>query len=288
MKKTISLVLGSGGARGYAHIGVIEVLLKEGYEIKSISGSSMGAFVGALYACGKLEEFKSWVLSLEFFDVLKLVDFSFEKSGIIKGDKVFDIIEEMIGDIQIEELPISYTAVATDLITQKEVWFQKGSLLDAVKASVAIPTIFTPKKIGNKLLVDGGVLNPLPTVPLLSDSTDLMIAVNLNGDIAPLKQLKKKEEDQNTFKQKLSKFLGDNLFLKKEKSISYFTVLSQTIEATQNLITRYELAAHQPDLIIDIPKNICDFYDFDEAKEVIEMGREIAQKKLDEFHQLRI
>lgn len=283
MKKTISLVLGSGGARGYAHIGVIEVLLKEGYEIKSISGSSMGAFVGALYACGKLEEFKSWVLSLEFFDVLKLVDFSFEKSGIIKGDKVFDIIEEMIGDIQIEELPISYTAVATDLITQKEVWFQKGSLLDAVKASVAIPTIFTPKKIGNKLLVDGGVLNPLPTVPLLSDSTDLMIAVNLNGDIAPLKQLKKKEEDQNTFKQKLSKFLGDNLFLKKEKSISYFTVLSQTIEATQNLITRYELAAHQPDLIIDIPKNICDFYDFDEAKEVIEMGREIAQKNLMSF-----
>lgn len=287
MKKTISLVLGSGGARGYAHIGVIEVLLKEGYEIKSISGSSMGAFVGALYACGKLEEFKTWVLSLELFDVLKLVDFSFEKSGMIKGDKVFDIIEEMIGDIKIEDLPISYTAVATDLIAQKEVWFQKGSLLDAVKASVAIPTIFTPKKIGNKLLVDGGVLNPLPTVPLLSDSTDLMIAVNLNGDIVPLKQLKKKQENQNTFEQKLSKFLEDNLFLKKEKSISYFSVLSQTIEATQNLITRYELAAHQPDLIINIPKNICDFYDFDEAKEVIEIGREIAQKKLDEFHQTR-
>jgi NTE family protein len=287
MKKSISLVLGSGGARGYAHIGVIEILEKEGYEIKSISGSSMGALIGALYASGKLEIFKEWVLSLELFDVLKLVDFSFEKSGMIKGDKVFDLIANMMGDIKIEDLPISYTAVATDLTTQKEVWFQKGSLLDAVRASIAIPTIFTPKEIDNQLLVDGGILNPLPTVPLLSDRTDLIIAVNLNGNKIPLEKLKKKEENQNTFEQKLSKFLEDNLFLKKEKSINYFTILSQTIEAAQNLITRYELAAHEPDLIIDIPKNICDFYDFDEAKEVIKAGKEIAQKKLDEFHKMR-
>lgn len=287
MKKSISLVLGSGGARGYAHIGVIEVLLKEGYEIKSISGSSMGALIGALYACGKLEAFKEWVLSLELFDVLKLVDFSFEKSGMIKGDKVFDIIADMIGDINIEDLPIPYTAVATDLVNQKEVWFQKGSLINAVRASVAIPTIFTPKEIGNQLLVDGGVLNPLPTVPLLSDRTDLTIAVNLNGDRVPIEKLKIRKKNINTFNEKLSKFLEENFFMKKEKSINYFTILSQTIEAAQNLITRYELASHQPDLIIEIPKNICDFYDFDEAKEVIEIGREIAQKKLDEFHQIR-
>ncbi len=287
MKKSISLVLGSGGARGYAHIGVIEVLESEGYEIKSISGSSMGALVGALYASGKLEEFKKWILSLDLFEVLKLVDFSFEKSGMIKGDKVFDVIANMIGNINIEDLPIPFTAVATDIVTQKEVWFQRGSLIDAVRASVAIPTILTPKEIGNQILVDGGVLNPLPTVPTLSDRTDLTIAVNLNGDKVPLEKLKKKEENQNTFEQKLSKFLEENLFLKKEKSINYFTILSQTIEAAQNLITRYELASHEPDLIIDIPKNICDFYDFDEAKEVIEIGREIAQKRVDEFHQMR-
>lgn len=288
MKKSISLVLGSGGARGYAHIGVIEVLLEEGYEIKSISGSSMGALIGALYACGKLQEYKEWVLSLDLFDVLKLIDFSFAKSGMIKGDKVFDVIAKMIGDINIEDLPISFTAVATDLVTQKEVWFQKGSLQDALRASIAIPTIFTPKELGNQLLVDGGVLNPLPTVPVLSDRTDLTIAVNLNGDKVPLKKLKKKEKTQNTFEQKLSKFLEENFSVKKEKSINYFSILSQTIEAAQNLITRYELASHQPDLIIEIPKNICDFYDFDEAKEVIELGRKIAQKKLESYHKLQL
>ncbi len=162
MKKSISLVLGSGGARGYAHIGVIEELLKHDYEIKSISGSSMGALIGALYACGKLGEYKEWVLGLDLFDVASLIDLSFARTGIIQGDKVFKEIEKMIGDVMIEDLPISYTAVATDLIKQKEVWFQKGSLLDAVRASIAIPTVFTPKKIGNRHLIDGGVLNPFP------------------------------------------------------------------------------------------------------------------------------
>lgn len=286
MQKSISLVLGSGGARGYAHIGVIEILEKKGYKIKSISGSSMGALIGALYACGKLEEFKTWVLGLDLFEVLKLIDFSFEKSGMIKGDKVFDVIATMIGDINIEDLPIPYTAVATDLVTQKEVWFQKGSLLDAVRASIAIPTIFTPKEIGNQILVDGGILNPLPTVPLLSGHSDLIIAVNLNGNKLSKKSVKKEHKDKSTFEQKLSKFVEENLFLKKEKTINYFTILSQTIEAAQNLITRYELAAHEPDLIIDIAKDICDFYDFDEAKELIAYGREAAEKKLDEFHKI--
>ena len=148
-KKTVSLVLGSGEARGYAHIGVIEALLTHGYEIKSISSSSMGALIGGLYACGKLE----------LLDVAKLIDFSFTGTGIIQGDKVFHVIEEMIGDVRIEELPIPFTAVATDLMKQKEVWIQKGKLIDAIRASVAIPTIFTPKKIAERYLVDGGVLN---------------------------------------------------------------------------------------------------------------------------------
>ena len=132
--KTISIVLGSGGARGYVHIGVIEELLEHGYEIKSISGSSMGALIGGLYACEKLNEFKTWVLTLDLFDVAKLVDFSFTTTGVIQGDKVFAVIEEMIGDVMIEELPIPFTAVATDLIRQKEVWIQKGRVVDAIRA----------------------------------------------------------------------------------------------------------------------------------------------------------
>ena len=178
--KRISLVLGSGGARGYAHIGVIEELEKNGYEIASISGSSMGALIGALYACGKLQEYKEWVLSLDFLDVAKLLDLSLSKTGFIQGDKVFSIIEKMIGDVLIEELPIKYTAVATDIVRQKEVWIQKGRLLDAIRASIAIPSVFTPKKIGSRYLIDGGVLNPLPIAPTISDDTNLTIAVSLN------------------------------------------------------------------------------------------------------------
>jgi len=157
-KQTISLVLGSG-ARGYTHIGVIEELELQGYDIVSISGSSMGALIGALYACGKLEEFKEWVLTLDMLDVVKLIDFSLTGEGIIQGDKVFQVIEEMIGDVMIEDLPISYTAVATDIMKQKEVWIQKRKLLDAVRASIAIHSIFTPKEIDGRYLIDDGVLS---------------------------------------------------------------------------------------------------------------------------------
>ena len=146
-KKTVSLVLGSGGARGYAHIGVIKELIKNDYEIKTISGSSMGALIGGLYAAGKLDEYEQWILGFDVMDILKLVDFSFSRNGMINGDRVFDKIEEMIGDIKIEDLPISFTATATDILNRKEVWLQKGSLKDAIRASIAIPTVFTPKNL---------------------------------------------------------------------------------------------------------------------------------------------
>jgi len=181
-KKSVSLVLGSGGARGYAHIGVIETLLSKNYEIKSISGTSMGALIGGLYACGKLDEFKQWVLTIDPLEILKLLDLSFSKTGLIKGEKIFEKIEELIGDICIEDLDISFTAVASDIIKQKEVWIQKGKLIDAIRASIAIPTMFTPKKIGADFLVDGGILNPLPVSPTIPDDTDLTITVGLYSD----------------------------------------------------------------------------------------------------------
>jgi len=285
-KKTVSLVLGSGGARGYAHIGVIEVLLELGYEIKSISGTSMGALIGALYGCGKLDDYKKWVLTLKFYDVAKLLDLSFGKGGFIQGEKVFRTIEKMIGDTKIEDLPISFTAVATDLKKQKEVWIQKGSLLDSVRASVAIPTIFTPKKIENRYLVDGSVLNPLPIAPTISDNTDITIAVNLNAS-----GLKKDEEkvakssgkkEANFYTKLEEKFA--NLIIKKEKNEFYnlgiFGVMIRSVDSMQKIITEYKIAGYSPDIIINIPSNSCEFYEFDKAKEMIKMGREIAKKKL--------
>ncbi|MCD6432692.1 MAG: patatin-like phospholipase family protein [Sulfurimonas sp.] len=286
----ISLVLGSGGARGYAHIGVIEELEKYGYKIASISGSSMGAMIGALYACGKLAEFKEWVLSLDMLDVVKLVDFSLTGKGIIQGDKVFRVIEDMIGDVMIEDLPISYTAVATDLIKQKEVWIQKGRLLDAVRASVAIPTILTPKEISGRYLIDGGVLNPLPIAPTLSDITDETIAVSLNAlNIKKHKiDIPKKEHEKKSKTEKI--FLGmskkaEQLLSEKPKSkfddIGMFDIMGKTIDIMQNAILASKMAGYAPDIIIGIPNDACGFYEFNRGYEMIELGRMITKETLE-------
>ncbi|MEA3374141.1 MAG: patatin-like phospholipase family protein [Campylobacterota bacterium] len=290
-KKNISLVLGSGGARGYAHIGVIEELLEHGYEIKSISGSSMGALIGALYACGKLQAYKEWILTLDLLDVAKLLDFSLNRTGIIQGDKVFHAIEELIGDILIEELPIPYTAVATDLIKQKEVWIQKGKLVDAIRASIAIPTIFIPKKIGERYLIDGGVLNPLPIAPTVSDDTDMTIAVSLNANVAksykidvPKREREKENGMQKIFFEMAQK--AEQLLLRESKNryddMGMFDIMGRTIDIMQNAVLECKMAGYAPDIIIGIPNDACGFYEFNRAYEIIELGRIIAKEDLKE------
>lgn len=289
-KQTVSLVLGSGGARGYAHIGVIEELLTHGYEIKSISGSSMGALIGALHACGKLEVFKEWVLALDLLDVARLVDFSFTGTGIIQGDKVFQIFEEMIGDVMIEDLPIPFTAVATDLIKQKEVWIQKGRLIDAVRASIAIPTVFTPKKIGERYLIDGGVLNPLPIAPTIADDTDITIAVNLCAKTIkdykvyiPKREREKESGMQEIFFEMAQK--AEQLFAREKKStfseMSMFDIMGRTIDIMQNAVLDCKMAGYSPDIIIGVSNDACGFYEFNKAYEVIELGKIVTREYLE-------
>ncbi len=290
-KTEISLVLGSGGARGYAHIGVIEELLEHGYEIKSISGSSMGTLIGALYACGKLQEYKEWVLGLDLLDVAKLLDFSFSGTGVIQGDKVFRIIENMIGDVMIEDLPIAFTAVATDLVKQKEVWLQKGKLIDAIRASIAIPTVFTPKKIGERYLIDGGVLNPLPIAPTVADNTDSTIAINLCANLSkeykihiPKKELEKESKMQEIFFEMAKK--AEQLFSKEKKStfneMGMFDIMGRTIDIMQNAVLDCKMAGYSPDIVIGIPNDACGFYEFNRAYEMIELGRVITKEHLKE------
>ena len=286
-KQTVSLVLGSGGARGYAHIGVIEELLAHGYEIRSISGSSMGALIGALHACSKLEVFKEWVLALDLLDVAKLVDFSFTGTGIIQGDKVFQIFEDMIGDIMIEDLPIPFTAVATDLIKQKEVWIQKGKLIDAVRASIAIPTVFTPKKIGERYLIDGGILNPLPIAPTIADDTDITIAVNLCAKTIkdykvhiPKREREKESGMQEIFFEMAQK--AEQLFAREKKStfdkMGMFDIMGRTIDIMQNAVLDCKMAGYSPDIIIGISNDACGFYEFNKAYEMIELGKMITKE----------
>ena len=288
-KKSISLVLGSGGARGYAHIGAIEELAKT-YDIKSISGSSMGALIGGLYACGKLEEYKKWVLGLDSFDVVKLLDISFVKAGMIKGEKVISIISKMIGDVLIEDLPISYTAVATDIIKQKEVWIQKGKLIDAIRGSVAIPTLIAPAKIDNRYLIDGGVVNPLPIAPTMSDNTDLTVAITLNAKSSQKLKVnipKKEEDKKNKIKKTFLDLLKKTNFFELDKSnnslfdeINIFDVFGRSIDIMQNTILKYKTAGYSPDIVIGIPYDTCGFYEFNKAYELIELGKMITKKEL--------
>jgi len=180
--KTVALTLGSGGARGYAHIGAIEILCERGYDIVAISGCSMGALIGGVYAAGRMKDYKDWVTGLGQFDVLKLLDVTFSSVGAIRGEKIFSVVREMIGDIRIEDLPLAYTAVATDLLGHKEIWFQEGPLDQAIRASVAIPSVVTPLVLNGRVLVDGALLNPLPIIPTISSHADIVVAVNLSGE----------------------------------------------------------------------------------------------------------
>ncbi len=288
-KKTVSLVLGSGGARGYAHIGVIETLEEKGYMIKSISGSSMGALIGGLYAAGKLDAYKEWVLSLDFIDTLKLIDISLAHGGIVNIDIVYKKLEEMIGDIRIDDLPITYMAVASDIKNQKKIWFKKGKLIDAIRASIAIPTVFTPVIDNDMILVDGGVLDPLPMDSVSSDQTDLTIAVNLNANIPNsyhIERPEKKGKTENTLYKKTIELVDKakeaivTETSKEKPPIDVFYILSKSLDATQNLIVENTLKEHQPDLMIVIPKDACETYEYDKAYEMIEIGKQATQKSL--------
>lgn len=179
--KTVALVLGSGGARGYAHIGVIEELEARGYRVVAVSGCSMGALVGGVYAAGQLAAYRDWVCQLDYFDVLRLVDVTWSPMGAMRANKVMSKLESLIDDIRIEDLDIAVTTVATDLTRQREVWFQSGALLEAIRASIAVPGVITPVHRGDQVLVDGGLLNPLPIIPTVSAQADFVMAVNVTA-----------------------------------------------------------------------------------------------------------
>jgi NTE family protein len=175
------LALGSGGARGYAHIGVIQALQERGYEIAGIAGSSMGALVGGVQAAGRLDELAEWAESLTQRTILRLLDPSLTAAGVLRAEKILDAVRDILGPVTIEELSIPYTAVATDLLTGKSVWFQRGPLDEAIRASIAIPGVIAPHEIDGRLLADGGILDPLPMAPIAAVNADLTIAVSLNG-----------------------------------------------------------------------------------------------------------
>ncbi|GAA2051942.1 patatin-like phospholipase family protein [Williamsia deligens] len=179
---TAAVALGSGGARGYAHIGVLQVLDERGYDIVAVSGSSMGALVAGLYAAGTLDEYVDWVTGLSQLDVMRLLDVSLTAPGVIHADKILDKVREILGDVAIEDLAIPFTAVATDLTSGRPQWFQRGPVDVAIRASIAIPGVITPHVMNGRVLVDGGILDPLPIAPLAAAPADVVIGVDLGSE----------------------------------------------------------------------------------------------------------
>lgn len=289
MKQKVALVLGSGGTRGTVHIGVIRELEKQGYEISSIAGTSMGALVGGIYAAGKLDEYEEWLTSLGKMDVFNLVDFTLSTSGIIKADKVLKELQKSIPDQKIEDLPIKYAAVATDIKQRKEVVITEGSLYDAIRASISIPMVITPLQKNDTLFVDGGVLNPLPLNRIYRHENDILIAVNVNAQI-PYEKLviadpmlgyyeKLIRSKLNGFQKKLSDLIPVN----KKESHGYFSLISDTSSLMLAQITKLSLELKPPDILIEVSRHSCGTFDFYKATELIEIGKETAKVTLKNF-----
>lgn len=295
-KRTVSLVLGSGGARGLAHIGVIGWLEAHGYQIRSIAGSSMGALVGGIYAAGELEVYRRWVSALQPLDVLRLLDLSFGGRGLIKGQRLMGVLRDLIGDRAIESLPLSFTAVAAELDTGREVWLDRGSLFDAIRASIAIPTIFTPQEIGGRLLVDGGLVNPIPIAPTLRDMTDLTVAVNATAPVRGGPYAPEPEPAAagtapyggaggDGYRRRIAQFLAalGDLAAPKGPDLGLFDVISRSMDTMQSRIARFQLAAQAPDVLVEIPRDACQIHEFHRAEEMIEVGRQRAAAAFEDF-----
>ena len=277
---TVSLVLGSGGARGLAHIGVIQWLTENGYAIRSISGTSMGALVGGIYAASKLEVYAEWVLALERMHVLRLLDPTIGRPGIFKGERIISVLRDLVGDCDIEELPISFTAVATDLDSGQEVWLRSGRLFDAIRASIATPMVFTPVKHGHRTLIDGAVVNPVPIAPTLDDATDLTIAVDLSGppESGPVPPTTPSLIGDSSYRRRILKFVESVRPARgrKEPSRGLLDVAFTAMQTMQDTIADLKLLAYSPDVIVEIPRNACGFFEFWRAEELIALGRERA------------
>lgn len=281
-----ALVLGAGGARGLAHIGVIEALLAAGIEISAIAGSSMGALVGGIHAAGRLSDYRDWVCELQRGDVLRLLDFAFGHPGLIKGDRIIAALRELVGEHAIESLPMPFVAVATDLRIQREAWITRGPLFDAIRASIAIPMVFTPHRIEGRELVDGGLLAPVPIAATRLFKADLVIAVDANGQPPVVGTRQSTQASKGNGASAKGTRIGDFIdrLLGRDQGApaqgGLMELMSQSLDAVQARISQMQLALDPPDLLVRIPHDACYFYEFWRASELIELGRRQTETAL--------
>ena len=278
--KDVALVLSSGGARGLAHIGAIEELEAQGYRITSIAGCSMGALIGGVYAAGKLPEFREWMKTVDKKKMLELTDFSLSLNHIVKGTRIIKAIMEFVPDVLIEDLPIPYCAVATDWISGHEVVIDKGSLFEAIRASISLPSFYEPVRRDGMILIDGGVVNPIPMNRVKRHEGDLLVGVDVSGHDykAQWEKQQRQTEIQKHDKSLKAKLLDmitpDNI------EFNYYTLLSRTssIMIRQNSILMAQLT--KPDILIDIQMSRYGSFDYDKSERLIAIGHNKTQKAL--------
>jgi len=282
-KKNVALALSSGGARGLAHIGAIEELEAQGYHISSIAGCSMGALIGGVYAAGKLNEFREWMKTIDRKKMLGLIDFSLSLNHIVKGTRIIEAIMEFVPDVNIEDLPIPYCAVATDLKAGREVLFCKGSLFKAIRASISLPSFYEPIQRDDMILIDGGIINPLPLNRVKRQSGDILVGVDVSGhdykaQWEELHRLTAMQKSDASLKTKiLDMLIPDNI------EFNYYTVLSRasSLMIRQNSILMAQLM--NPDILIDIQMNRYGTFDFDKSEKLIAIGRQKTLQAKDKY-----
>lgn len=283
-KQNVALVLSSGGARGLAHIGAIEELEAQGYRISSIAGCSMGALIGGVYATGKLGEFREWMKTIDRKKMLKLTDFSLSLNHIVKGNRIIEAIMEFVPDIAIEDLPIPYCAVATDLRVGKEVVFCKGSLFEAIRASISLPSFYQPVQRDGMVLIDGGVINPIPLNRVKRHAGDILVGVDVSGcdyktQWDEMHRLTEWQKNEKSLKAKiLDKLIPDNI------EFNYFSVLSRasSLMIRQNSILTAKLM--KPDMLVDIQMNRYGTFDFDKSEKIIAIGQQKTSQAINKFN----
>lgn len=286
-REPVALALGAGGARGLAQIGVIEVLEERGFRIRAVSGSSSGALVGGIFAAGRLREFDQRLRAMSRNDFLRLLDPGWRRSGVLRGARLVDAMREVVGDPLLETLPIQFTAVAVDLERQREVWIREGRLWDALRASFAIPGLFTPHRVNGRALVDGGLLAPMPiTATRLADAHRL-VAVDMHG--WPRRPPGEPADPRpGTEEAGIGGRVGEWL----ERAMAGEAggdplrmglpeIMSRSLDTMQAQIARVQLALDPPELLIRIPRDVCQFYEFWRAAELIDVGRAVATRALD-------
>lgn len=298
--KRIAIALGGGGARGAAHIGVINELERREARIIAVAGTSMGAVVGAIHGVGRLDEYAEWLGGLTHRDVLRLLDPALRAPGMIAGEKVMSRIRDLVGDVRIEDLPLPYTAVATDLVAGKEVWFQSGPVETAIRASIALPSVFTPLVHEGRVLADGGLLNLVPVTPLAAVHADLIVAVSVGGpprgtpgrdadDIVESARRRAQHARDMDMLQRIRARLGwertgeapNEAESQAPVNVRTLDVMELSLQAMQRMITRYQMANYPADVVIELPADACGTMEFHRARELMALGREAAIAVLD-------